>query len=398
MSIKKTNIGKDSEEIIGVKSSFLSLIKNLDWRSYVMIAALGLIWLLFAFLTDGIFVSARNITTLFRQMTVVGVIAIGAVIVIITRQIDLSVGSVVALTATVAAILRAWYGWPVIPTVFVAICIGVATGAWHGFLTTKLRIPPFIATLGGMLLFRGIQLLITQGMTIAPTGPSFQWIANGYLNAKYSTILISLIYLVYIFTLLRTFQKGKKYGYKISFFSVITKLVIVFVVLSLIIWIAFSYEGIPIPMLILFGFMFLFRFIMTRTKFGRSLYAIGGNPDAARLFGIKVKANMFFAYVIMGFLTGTAGVILASRLDSASSNIGSFLELDVIAAAVIGGTSLFGGVGTVSGALLGALIMASVDNGMSLMNLSTFIQYVVKAAILLLAVWFDISTTKKQSL
>lgn len=369
---------------------------NIDIQSYVLILAFLIIIILFSSLTNGEFLSSRNISNLFTQMSVIAILAIGMTLVLILGQIDLSVGSVLGLTGGIAAILQVWYGWDTWAVFIVAIGVGALIGLWQGWWTAYLGVPAFIVTLAGMLVFRGVLIGLTRGQTIAPLNESFKAIGTSYIPyiPGYIFAVICIILLYYVTTKQRkrrkelglTVQKGYiDYG-KVTVYSIL---------ILLIVYMLNRYFGIPVPSMIVVFIGAIVAFIASNTSFGRYLYAIGGNSEAAALSGINIKRNMLIVFVIMGALSGLAGIMLTGRLNAATTSAGTSYEMDAIAACVIGGTSLAGGRGYVVRSILGALIMASIDNGMSMMNLEAFWQYIVKGLILLFAVWLDIYSKKR---
>lgn len=367
-------------------------------QSYALILALVLIAVLFGVLTHGEFLSSRNLSNLFTQMTVISVLAIGMTFVIVAAHIDLSVGSLAGLTGGIAAILHVWFDWNTGLVVLVAILAGALLGLWQGWWVAYRAVPAFIVTLGGMLIFRGILIGISKGQTVAPLDENFKMIANSYLPYAIGYALAFIgIALLFFFTW-RNRNKRQQMGLKlISPVVDYGKLAAYTVGILVITYMLNRYYGLPVPLLIVITLAGIFIFISTKTSFGRSIYAIGGNAEAAALSGINIKRKTLSVFVIMGALAGLAGVILTSRLNSATTSAGDMYELDAIAACVIGGTSLAGGRGNIVGSIIGALIMASIDNGMSMMNIDTFWQHIVKGLILILAVWLDIASKKKTS-
>ncbi|WP_412177808.1 sugar ABC transporter permease [Sporosarcina sp. YIM B06819] len=368
---------------------------KLDMQAYTLIIALVLIAVIFGFFTGGEFLSSRNISNLFSQMSVIAVLAIGMTLVIVAGHIDLSIGSLVGLTGGVAAILHVWYEWNTFTVVIAAIVVGALFGVWQGWWVAYRAVPAFIVTLGGMLIFRGILIGLSKGQTIAPLNDSFKAISNSYFpfTLGYILALASIGMLIFWTVWNRSKRKSLElllpapvidYG-KVGVYSF-------FILLAT--YMLNRYQGIPTPILLVVFLAAIFIFISNKTSFGRYVYAIGGNPEAAALSGINIKRNTLWVFISMGALSGVAGVILTSRLNAATVNAGNMYELDAIAACVIGGTSLMGGKGKVVGALIGALIMASIDNGMSMMNIETFWQYIVKGLILIIAVWIDIASKK----
>lgn len=365
-------------------------------RRYTMLIALVGIWFIFSFLTDGIFISPRNLSNLFVQTVAVAIIAIGMTLVIVTRNIDLSVGSVAALAGAVAAFLQVKMGWPTASVIAAALAVGILIGFWHGFWIAYRAVPAFIVTLASMMVFRGLVLGVTNGTTIAPLSDSFKAIGQSYLSPHLSAWIGILVIIAYVFLDFDRRRKRIKYGFKVNGLAFeILKLFLVSSAIAGFFAIMVFNRGIHCAVLLVMLLALVFHFIAEHTVFGRQLYAIGGNPDAAELSGLNIKKSVLLLYVVFGALTAVAGLVLTARLNAATTSAGQGMELDVIAAAVIGGTSLMGGEGTIIGAVIGALIMASLDNGMSLMNTNITYQYIIKGLILLLAVWVDIATRNK---
>lgn len=385
-----------SNETQSTKKSKLSFKFNA--QSYALIIALILIVSIFTIMTGGEFLSSRNLSNLFTQMTIIAVLAIGMTLVIVAGHIDLSVGSLAGLTGGIAAILQVWFGWDTVWVVLVTIIVGALLGLWQGWWVAYRAVPAFIVTLGGMLIFRGILIGISRGQTIAPLDESFGVIANSFLpySLGYSLAFVGVILLF-----LSTWRnRNKRLQMDLSVNIPITaygKIVIFSMVILIITYMLNRYNGIPIPMLIVIFLGGLFIFISNKTSFGRYVYAIGGNPEAASLSGINIKRNTLVVFVLMGVLAAIAGIILTSRLNAGTVSAGEMYELDAIAACVIGGTSLMGGRGNIIGAIIGALLMASIDNGMSMLNIETFWQSIVKGLILIIAVWIDVSSRKQAS-
>uniref|UniRef100_UPI0036F20320 sugar ABC transporter permease n=1 Tax=Bacillus litorisediminis TaxID=2922713 RepID=UPI0036F20320 len=368
---------------------------KLDIQSYTLIIALVLIAVIFSVFTGGEFLSSRNISNLFTQMSVIAVLAIGMTLVIVAGHIDLSIGSLVGLTGGIAAILHVWYGWNTFLVVIAAIVIGALFGLWQGWWVAYRAVPAFIVTLGGMLIFRGILIGFSKGQTVAPMSESFKQIGNSYLPYGIGYLLAIVSIVLLIFWTNRNRSKRKSMGLLVSNATIdYGKVTLYSFFILLITYILNRYFGIPVPFLIVILIAAIFIFVSNKTAFGRYIYAIGGNQEAAALSGINIKRNTLWVFITMGGLAGVAGVLLTSRLNAATVSAGNMYELDAIAACVIGGTSLIGGKGRIFGALIGALIMASIDNGMSMMNIETFWQYIVKGSILIIAVWIDISNKK----
>ncbi len=365
-------------------------------RAYTMIAALAVVWIYFHWATSGIFFTPRNLSNLMLQTSVTGILAVGMLMVIVAGQIDLSVGSVLGFAGAVAALaLTEWnFGLPI--ALLSAVVVGVLIGFVHGTLTAYFNIPAFIVTLGGLLAWRGAVKAITQSETIPIADPIFKQIGQQYVDPNIGWILAGAAILFVLAVALRRAQTQKTYGLgEANYMGEILKAIPSVAAIIVFIYLMNSYAGIPIPVLILLAVALLGVFITNFTTFGRYLYAIGGNPDAARLSGINNKLNILKVFALLGALTGVASLIFTARVGSASPDAGTLKELDAIAACVIGGASLMGGRGTIFGACLGALIMASLDNGMSLLNVKDFMQDIIKGSILVAAVGLDMLGKKQ---
>lgn len=387
---------KNRSNLLGQINKKLLHFSLSDLGPFAMVIAIVIIWIVFEIITGGTFLSTRNFSILMRQMSITGILSIGAVMLIVSGNFDLSVGSVVGLTGGIAAVLQVWYKWDTFSSVMVALIIGVLIGAWHGFWVAYRKVPSFIVTLGGLMIFRGILLVITQGRTIAPLHDTFTFIGGAYIPKFFGFILVSISAIIYV---LATFRLRKsRINYNLPVKKLPVTIAMIFLIISLMtifVLVLNLYRGIPLPIIILLFLLLIFTFIATGTPFGRHIYAIGGNEEAAYTSGIKVKRTVFSVFVVMGLLSAIGGIIGTARLNAAAPTGGTGLELDAIAAAVLGGTSLSGGIGTIPGGILGAIIMASLDNGMSLFNISSYYQYIVKGLILILAVWFDVFSKRR---
>jgi ABC-type xylose transport system permease subunit len=348
------------------------------------------VWVFFYFATNGTFLTQRNLILLALQTSIVSLAAISAVMLIVTRNFDLSVGSAVAFVGVILALLTVKYDVNPWISVVAALGGGVAMGIWQGLWVARIGISSFIVTLAGMLYFRGFSMIATNGATVAPLPDALTDLATGFLSPALSIGLIVIFLSGYlalrIFELNRSRSLGLTNQFGADLFSVTFPAAMTAVVA---IWIV-SRQGIPYLVLLVAICAIAAELLMRRTRYGARLYAIGGNPEAARLSGINVKRVIFWNFVIAGFGYGVTGVALTARVSGAiGGTAGLFLELDAIAAAIIGGTSLSGGRGRVVGALLGALLMGSLNNGMSLMNVPTFYQNTARGVVLLLAVAID---------
>ena len=365
-------------------------------RAYTMLAALAAIWFYFYWATGGIFLTPRNLSNLMLQTSVNGVLAVGMLMVIVAGQIDLSVGAVLGLAGGVAAIALTNWNYGLVPSILLAILIGVGISLFQGSLVAYAKIPAFIVTLGGLLAWRGAIKGVTQGETIPVSEATFKSIGQSYIPAEIGWAIAALAILAVLFFAFRQLRAQREFvSENASAVSVIVPAVLQIAAIIGFIFLMNAYAGVPIAVLILLVVAFLGFFITNNTTFGRYLYAIGGNPDAARLSGINNERNILAVYALLGALTGIAALIFTARVGSASPDAGTLKELDAIAACVIGGASLMGGRGTIFGACLGALIMASLDNGMSLLNVKDFMQDIIKGSILVAAVGLDMIGRKQ---
>lgn len=361
-----------------------------------MLGALILIWLLFYWQTGGTFLSARNLSNLMLQTSVTGILAVGMLMVILAGQIDLSVGSVLGLAGGIAAIALTNWGYGLPGAILLAIWVGVIIGVIHGTLTAYLNIPAFIVTLGGLLAWRGAIKGVSKSETVPISDPIFKMIGQGNLDAASGWILAGIGILLILFMAYRRAQSQKTYGLgEANYGSEMIKASIFSALILGFIYVMNASGGVPLPVLIFVIVAIIGVFITNSTTFGRYLYATGGNQEAARLSGINTKRNILKVYILLGVLTGIAAIIFTSRQGSAAPDAGTLKELEAIAACVIGGASLMGGRGTIFGACVGALIMASLDNGMSLMSIRDFVQELIKGAILVTAVGLDMVGRKQ---
>src|SRR6266446_3777006 len=362
-------------------------------RAYTMVFALIAIWFYFHYSTNHIFLESRNFSNLMRQTAVTGVLAVGMLMVIVAGQIDLSVGSVVGLIGGIAAMSQ---GYGIVGSLLIAIVTGIVIGAFQGSLTAYLNIPAFIVTLGGLLAWRGVILGLSKGETIPVTLTPFKSLGQDYIPPVAGWVLAALAVSALLWSSISRIRTRSRYGLsKESTGAIVLRTAGPIAAVLAFIFVMNNYKGVPIPVIILLAVALIGAFVMKNTTVGRYLYAIGGNPDAARLSGINLRAHILAVFCIMGALAGVASIIYTARVGSASPDAGQLLELDAIAACVIGGTSLMGGRGTVFGAILGALIMASLDNGMSLKNVEPYMQNIIKGAILVAAVGLDMAGRKR---
>ncbi|WP_431228912.1 sugar ABC transporter permease [Burkholderia contaminans] len=361
------------------------------YKLLALLLAVVVIWTFFSVLTDGAFVTPRNVSNLLRQMSITGMLACGMVFVIIAGEIDLSVGSLLGLLGGVAAILDVNRHWPVAATIPAVLALGVLIGLFNGWWSTYRRVPSFIVGLGGMLAFRGILLGVTGGSTIAPVSDGFVFIGQGYLPRLVGDGLAILLFALVLLLVVR--QRATRRRYRLAVaprWQDVAKIVGAGAVLFAFVATLDRYGGIPVPVLLLLVLLGVFSWIATQTVFGRRIYAVGSNLEATRLSGVDTDRVKLAIFALMGLMCAFAGLVNTARLAAGSPSAGTMGELDAIAACFIGGTSMRGGSGTVYGALIGALVMASLDNGMSMLDVDAYWQMIVKGAVLVLAVWIDV--------
>ncbi len=378
---------------------------QIDFKKYGMIIALVTITIFFQFLTSGVLLAPMNISKLIMQNGYILILAIGMLPIILTGDIDLSVGSIMALVGAVTSMLLVGNtGFPVWLAVLIGLLLGVLIGAWQGFWIAYVKVPAFIATLAGMLFFRGITLVVTNGKTIGPFPNSYQFIAQAYIpdvggmGVNLSTIIIGVVFAIwYLFSQIKRRKKEISYGFEVGssalFYSKI--FVMVFIILFSTYWLT-KFKGAPIILIILGILTLLYSFLTQKTVIGRHIYALGGNEKATALSGIKTSRVKFLAFVNMGLLAAFAGIVYSARINCASPTAGDGFELDAIAACYIGGASASGGVGTIVGAIIGGLVMGVLNNGMSIIGVGTDWQKAIKGLVLLAAVVFDIINQSKK--
>jgi len=392
------------------KTSFVTdLAKVLQGNihDYGMYIALVVIMAFFTVTTKGLFITSRNISNLLNQTGYIAVLAVGMTLVIVIRHIDLSVGFLSGLIGAIAAILLSKYNLPVYVVIPLALAVGILGGCLTAFLVANLGIPAFVATLGGWLWYRGILLLVLAGTgTVVISNKVFNAIGNAYIpdifpsNTAFLpgihklTLILGLAAIVlYIIGQINDRRQKRAYNFEVRPMNLfILGLVFVSVVLAVITWVLAGYNGLSWTVVIMLIVVGAYHFITTQTVVGRHVYALGGNPEAAQLSGINVKRLTYLVFGSMGMLSGLAGIMFASRLQSATPQAGTLVELDCIAASYIGGTSPAGGIGKVMGSLIGALVYMSLTSGMNLMGTDIALQYVVRGMVLALAVIFDVIT------
>ena len=372
--------------------------KKIDIRTLTMVLVLVVLWIAFTASTGGNFITTRNLSNLLRQAAFTGIMGVGMTLVIVTGGIDLSAGMTMGFIGCMMAVCQVWLGLSTPVTIAIGLLIGLIIGTLEGALIAYTGIAPFIVTLGAQLVFRGGMLAVTKGQTIAPFQDSYKFWGTQYILPGAGWVLAAIAVLALLISEVSKRRAKKKYG---SLTESSAEMFIRWAVMSVLIIAAVSilnhFRGIPIPVLVMAIVVIIFTFISKKTTFGRSVYAIGGNIAAARYAGINVQKNLTLVYMLNGVLCAVAAVIYTARLNGGTAQAanGNY-ELDAIASAVIGGTSMTGGVGKVSGAILGAVIMMSIDNGMSMMNLDAYWQFMVKGVILVAAAWFDNQPQKRR--
>ena len=384
-------------------SDLRSLVSRNLRQSGIYVAFVVIVALV-AILTDGLSLNPTNVTNIVLQYSYILILAIGMVIVIIAGHIDLSVGSVVALTGAVSATLVIKNGWPWWGGILAALVVGLLIGCWQGFWVAYVGIPAFIVTLAGMLLFRGLAQEVLHSVSLSPFPPAYGKVATGFLNGllggngydAFTLLIFALAVVGYAVSQYRTRIARVRYQQPVESFPLFVLRVVV--VAAVVMWFAWQLahaRGLPIVLIILAVLILAYGVMTKRTVFGRQVYAIGGNLAAATLSGVKVRVVNFWIFVNMGFLAAVAGVIFSSRSNGAQPGAGNMFELDAIAACFIGGAAVTGGVGTVVGAVVGGLLVAVMSNGMQLLGVDQSIQSVVKGLVLLLAVAFDVYNKRR---
>jgi D-xylose transport system permease protein len=399
----------ESTQTEQVKTSFtteLFQIVRRNAQTYTILLALIGIWLIFFVTTRGTYLAPQNVSNLFRQMSVTAFLAAGMVLVIVTGNIDLSVGKMAGFVSVVVAYLQAhtWYAYlpdqpalAAVLSVLIGLAVGALFGALQGYIIAYMKVPSFIVTLAGLWLFNGLILLVTEGKTIPANQPWFSGIAQGYVPTLWGWIFAVLAIGFLFWNTFRSRQNKQKHGFELRNIY-IDLLLTGFAALIILIYVynVNIYRGIQNPVLLLAITVAVMVYVSNNTRFGRYAYAIGGNRDAARLSGINIRSMIFRIFMLMGFLSGVAGVVLASYVGYGTIAAGTGYELDAIASCILGGTSTLGGIGTIPGAMAGALIIASLSTGLQMMNVAPAWQYVLKAIVLVLAVLADVYFKKNR--
>ncbi|MGO4372344.1 sugar ABC transporter permease [Paenibacillus sp. MCAF20] len=382
-----------------------SLVK-VNIRDYGMYIALFVIMLTFTIMTDGLFMSSRNISNLLDATGYIAVLAVGMTLVIVIREIDLSVGFAAGFMGAIAAILMTQMGVPVYLTIPIILVLGVVAGLFNGVLVAKIGIPSFVASLAFMLIFRGALLQVTEKTgTINVDNDFFNALGNGFIPSLAQvgglhvlSLLLGLLCIVfYIYSEITQRRNKMKYQFEVMSVGLFTvKLIFISFIIGYITWILAGYNGFSWTVIIMLGVVAIYHFLTTKTVLGRHIYAVGSNPEAAHLTGINVKKITYIVFGSMGMLSALSGILFTARMQSASTTAGTLFELDAIAAAYVGGVSSAGGVGKVTGAIIGAIVMASLSSGMNLLGVGVSYQYMIRGGVLAAAVIFDVMTRKKR--
>lgn len=374
-------------------------------REYGMYFALLFVMVVFTFTTDGLFISSRNISNLINQVGYIAVLAVGMTLVIIVRDIDLSVGYLSGFIGALAAIMLKSTGIPVYIVIPIILIVGIVIGLIYGFLIGKMMIPAFVVTLGAYMFFRGALLKVTQGTgTIIISDPFYNAIGNGFipdlpnnLGFHLVTVLIGIVGIcLYIVSQFRTRRNSIKYNFEVASNPIFAlKLVLISAIIAYITWVLAGDNGLSWTVVVVIIVVALYFFVTSKTPLGRHIYAIGGNPEASTLSGISVMRMKLWIFASMGMMAALSGILFSSRLQSATTTAGGGTELDAIAACFVGGTSPYGGIGKVTGSIVGAFFMMSLISGMNLMGIDISYQYMVRGLILLAAVIFDVTTRNR---
>lgn len=368
---------------------------NKSNKTMGLVAIIIVIWIVLQFLSKGIFLSPRNLATLCLQTSVLGFVAIGMNVVIILGGIDLSIPSVVGLLCAVGAVLNIKVGMPAPLVLAIMLLTAVLIGVLQGFFVARFMIPAFVVTLAGKMYMQGISLTITKSKEFAPVDPLIRNFATTWVGTTFSLILLAVCFAAFVFFTLGNNKRAKDNGFDhMGTRQLVFNILPVFIVIAGICYISI-YRGLPLMAIVLAIFALVLHMVMQNTPFGRKIYAVGANPEAARLSGINPQRMVFFGFVIMSFSYFFGSLASMSRISGYIPGMAPNMELDAIASCVIGGTSLTGGYGNTAGAILGAFLLTSIDNGMSILNVHTFYQYIAKGLILLLAVIIDAVLKKR---
>jgi D-xylose transport system permease protein len=392
---KPIQLSASSERPVGLGGILDRIIRIIDTRTLSLFLVFILLAFYFNVASNHVFFSPRNLSLLLRQASIVAVAAAGVSVLIVMGEIDLSIGSAVYLCSVVAANMQAQFHFGTLETVVATILVGAILGAWQGIWVVAVSVPSFVVTLSGLLAFRGIGYWISNAQTIAPVSKSFSYLSEGFIPPGIAYILLAFVLALGVLYLLGRHQRESRHE-SADLLRTITRIALLTASVAFLAWIFGGFLGIPVALLWVAATGGLLSILTSRTKFGRNAYLIGSNREASILAGISLHRQLFLGFVLMGLLYGVSGVLITARLGACTASSGLFLELDAIAGAVIGGTSLRGGVGTVTGAMIGAVLLATIDNGMSILNVSAFLQMVVKGFVLLSALSVDSYIMKRR--
>jgi putative multiple sugar transport system permease protein len=406
MSIMEENLipkAPQAPEAPVAARTYGGFLKN-NIREYGMLLSLVAIMAFFQYMTDGTLLKPLNLTNLILQNSYIVIMALGMLLVIVAGHIDLSVGSVSGFIGALAAVLMVNYNWNFVSASLLCLVVGGVIGGAQGWFVAYLKIPSFIVTLAGMLVFKGLALALLQGQSVGPFPDTFQLLSSGFIpdffngeTLRVSSLVLGAIVAIVLFVLkLRERAGHVKHEMEEepgAFF--LAKNLAFAAVIVWFCWMLASYKGLPNVLIVMFALMLVYDFVTRRTTIGRRIYALGGNAKAARLSGIKTERLSFLTFVNMGALAALAGLVFAARLNTATPKAGLGFELDVIAACFIGGASASGGVGKVLGAVIGAFVMGVMNNGMSILGIGIDYQQVIKGIVLLAAVCVDVYNKNK---
>lgn len=368
-------------------------------RSYSMVIVLIAIAMLFQWWTGGLTFKPRNLTNIVLQQSYIVILILGMLPVILTGNVDLSVGSTMAFVGAIAAVMQVNHGWGTVETLAISLLVGAAIGAWNGFWIARFDIPAFIVTLSSQLVFRGLTLVVLDGASIGPFDDTFRAIAGSFLpdmfgmKGMHITSLILGVLACVIFVFMQIHNRRNQIAHGVPVKGIWGMIIRMVCICAAVLWLTYMLaidKGYPTVLVIMLVLTVIYSFICNRTTFGRSLYAVGGNRKAAALSGIKDRWSMFLAYTNMGLVAAIAALVYAARLNVATPKAGTGFELDAIAACYVGGASVSGGAGTIGGALIGCFVIGILNNGMSLLGISPDWQQMVKGLVILVAVAFDL--------
>ncbi|NRF71145.1 sugar ABC transporter permease [Aquincola sp. S2] len=404
-AVPEAEFSTPRRDAAGAREAAHFLKQNL--REYGMLLSLVAIMVFFQVMTDGTLLQPLNLTNLVLQNSYIVIMALGMLLVIVAGHIDLSVGSVCGFIGALAAVLMVNFDWHFVPATLACLAAGAAIGAAQGWFVAYFKIPSFIVTLAGMLVFKGLALALLQGQSVGPFPETFQLLSSGFIpevfasgagsELRFTSLLLGVgVAAAMVVAAWRARSHAQMHGMELEPFALFVARNAVFAAILVgLAWVMASYKGLPNVLIVMFVLMVAYDFVTSRTVPGRRLYALGGNEKAARLSGIKTERLAFLTFVNMGVLAALAGLVFAARLNTATPKAGLGFELDVIAACFIGGASASGGVGKVMGAVIGAFVMGVMNNGMSILGIGIDYQQVIKGGVLLAAVCLDVYNKNK---